>query len=105
MFGVSLISLFCYHCYLVVENRSTLGNYLISALNQILTNIFDYNFFPESFRPPIFRTGPDKHGFSLGRFNNFQEVFGEDPKTWFIPIGTRYFYFSCLILFTFYFCF
>ncbi|XP_063914910.1 palmitoyltransferase ZDHHC15B isoform X2 [Zophobas morio] len=66
MFGVSLISLFCYHCYLVSENRTTL----------------------EAFRPPIFRTGPDKRGFSLGRYNNFQEVFGDNPKTWFIPVKT-----------------
>ncbi|RZB41737.1 palmitoyltransferase ZDHHC15 [Asbolus verrucosus] len=66
MFGVSLVSLFCYHCYLVSENRTTL----------------------EAFRPPIFRSGPDKRGFSLGRYNNFQEVFGDNPKTWFIPIKT-----------------
>jgi hypothetical protein len=67
MFGVSLVSLFCYHCYLVSENRTTL----------------------EAFRPPIFRSGPDKRGFSLGRYNNFQEVFGDNPRTWFIPVKTR----------------
>jgi hypothetical protein len=27
MFGVSLVSLFCYHCYLVSENRTTLGKF------------------------------------------------------------------------------
>ena len=32
MFAVSLTSLFFYHCYLVVHNRSTLGNYQISWL-------------------------------------------------------------------------
>ncbi|KAL3289382.1 hypothetical protein HHI36_022813 [Cryptolaemus montrouzieri] len=64
MFGISLISLFCYHCYLVSENRTTL----------------------EAFRAPIFRTGEDKYGFSLGRYNNFCEVFGEDPKIWFLPV-------------------
>lgn len=66
MFAVSLISLFFYHCYLVMHNRSTL----------------------EAFRAPIFRTGPDKNGFSLGRYNNFLEVFGENPKTWFLPVYT-----------------
>ncbi|XP_044257692.1 palmitoyltransferase ZDHHC15B isoform X1 [Tribolium madens] len=66
MFGVSLVSLFCYHCYLVSENRTTL----------------------EAFRPPIFRSGPDKRGFNLGRYNNFQEVFGDNPRTWLLPIKT-----------------
>nr|XP_023020189.1 palmitoyltransferase ZDHHC15 isoform X1 [Leptinotarsa decemlineata] len=67
MFGVSLLSLFCYHCYLVCENRTTL----------------------EAFRPPNFRDiGTDKYGFHVGRYRNFQEVFGEDPKTWFLPIKT-----------------
>ncbi|CAL1267032.1 unnamed protein product [Larinioides sclopetarius] len=64
MFAVSLVSLFGYHCYLVSVNRSTL----------------------ESFRPPIFRTGPDKDGFSLGRKANFTEIFGSDKSKWFIPV-------------------
>lgn len=69
MFGISLISLFCYHCYLVSENRTTL----------------------EAFRAPIFRgQGEDKHGFSLGRYNNFRQVFGENPKTWLIPVKTSF---------------
>ncbi|CAH0562210.1 unnamed protein product [Brassicogethes aeneus] len=67
MFGVSLMSLFFYHCYLVSENRTTL----------------------EAFRPPCFRgVGPDKYGFHIGRYNNFQEVFGDNLKTWFFPIST-----------------
>ncbi|XP_054270014.1 palmitoyltransferase ZDHHC20-B-like isoform X2 [Macrosteles quadrilineatus] len=66
MFSVSLVSLFCYHCYLVAHNRSTL----------------------EAFRAPIFRTGVDKNGFSLGAYNNFQEVFGDNRSTWFLPIFT-----------------
>lgn len=32
MFAISLISLFCYHCYLVVHNRSTLGMYVSWSL-------------------------------------------------------------------------
>ncbi|XP_071444110.1 palmitoyltransferase ZDHHC15B isoform X2 [Hetaerina americana] len=67
MFAVSLVSLFCYHCYLVAHNRSTL----------------------ESFRAPIFRSGPDKDGFSLGKYNNFQQVFGTSKKLWFLPISTN----------------
>ncbi|XP_046670230.1 palmitoyltransferase ZDHHC20-B-like isoform X2 [Homalodisca vitripennis] len=66
MFAVSLVSLFCYHCYLVVHNRSTL----------------------EAFRAPIFRTGVDKNGFSLGAYNNFQEVFGDNRACWFLPVFT-----------------
>ncbi|XP_049817083.1 palmitoyltransferase ZDHHC15B isoform X2 [Aethina tumida] len=67
MFGVSLMSLFSYHCYLVSENRTTL----------------------EAFHPPNFRgVGPDKYGFHIGRYNNFQEVFGDDLRTWFLPIQT-----------------
>lgn len=45
--------------------------------------------FSESFRAPIFQSGPDKNGFSLGKFNNFTEVFGVDRKLWFIPVFTR----------------
>uniref|UniRef100_T1IPK0 Palmitoyltransferase n=1 Tax=Strigamia maritima TaxID=126957 RepID=T1IPK0_STRMM len=64
MFAISLISLFGYHCYLVSVNRTTL----------------------ESFRAPIFRTGPDKDGFSLGRYANLLEVFGDDKVKWFLPL-------------------
>ena len=46
-------------------------------------------YFSESFRAPIFQSGPDKNGFSLGKFNNFTEVFGVDKKLWFIPVFTR----------------
>ncbi|ESP00231.1 hypothetical protein LOTGIDRAFT_226027 [Lottia gigantea] len=64
MFGISLISLFGYHIFLTLQNRSTL----------------------EAFRAPIFQSGADKDGFSLGTKGNFKEVFGEDPVKWFIPV-------------------
>ena len=44
----------------------------------------------ESFRAPIFLTGPDKDGFSLGRGENFRQVFGEEAKYWFLPVKSRY---------------
>ncbi|KAH8269469.1 hypothetical protein KR018_003862 [Drosophila ironensis] len=65
MFAISLVSLFGYHIYLVLVNRTTL----------------------ESFRAPIFRVGgPDKNGYNLGRFANFCEVFGDDWQYWFLPV-------------------
>lgn len=64
MFAISLISLFCYHCYLVLHNRTTL----------------------EALRAPVFADGPDKEGFDIGKKNNFLEVFGLDPSLWLIPI-------------------
>lgn len=66
MFSVSLLSLFGYHCFLVAHNRTTL----------------------ETFRAPVFPGGPDKHGFDIGKYNNFKQVFGANPKTWFTPIYT-----------------
>ncbi|XP_037569309.1 palmitoyltransferase ZDHHC20-B-like isoform X2 [Dermacentor silvarum] len=66
MFAISLVSLFGYHCFLVMVNRSTL----------------------EAFRPPIFRTGPDKHGFSLGHQANMAEVFGDNRRLWILPVFT-----------------
>ncbi|KAL5012252.1 hypothetical protein ScPMuIL_010803 [Solemya velum] len=66
MFGISLISLFGYHLYLTFHNRSTL----------------------ESFRAPVFQTGADKDGFSLGTYSNFMEVFGDNKLKWFLPVFT-----------------
>ncbi|XP_063832404.1 palmitoyltransferase ZDHHC15B isoform X1 [Ostrinia nubilalis] len=66
MFAISLGSLFGYHCYLVANNRTTL----------------------EAFRAPMFRGGADKNGFSIGAYNNFKEVFGNNPNLWMIPVFT-----------------
>ena len=64
MFCVSLASLFGYHVYLVSRNMTTL----------------------EAFRPPVFRHGPDKRAFHLGKASNFQEVFGDNKWLWFLPV-------------------
>ncbi|XP_013186176.1 palmitoyltransferase ZDHHC15B isoform X2 [Amyelois transitella] len=68
MFAISLGSLFGYHCYLVMNNRTTL----------------------EAFRAPMFRGGADKNGFSLGAYNNFKEVFGNSPNLWMVPVFTSF---------------
>lgn len=87
MFAVSLVSLFGYHLYLVALNRTTLGK-----ISSVL--MFDSQFLifiSEAFRAPIFRVGgPDKNGYHLGHYNNFQEVFGDNRKLWFLPIFSRY---------------
>jgi len=66
MFGISLCSLLGYHIHLVLNNRSTL----------------------EAFRGPVFREGPSKDGFSLGKAGNFSEVFGENSLLKFLPVFT-----------------
>ncbi|KAI4463932.1 zinc finger dhhc domain containing protein [Holotrichia oblita] len=67
MFAISLISLFCYHCYLVLHNRTTL----------------------EALRAPVFPSGPNKEGFDLGKKNNFLEIFGNRPELWLLPVKTH----------------
>ncbi|XP_077983603.1 palmitoyltransferase ZDHHC20-B-like [Glandiceps talaboti] len=67
MFALSLLSLLGYHLYLVSVNKTTL----------------------ESFRTPVFRTGPDKDGFSLGtKTDNIKEVFGDNTRMWLFPLTT-----------------
>jgi len=66
MFSISLSSLFFYHFYLIIKNRSTL----------------------ESFRGPIFISGVDKNGFNLGSKENVKQVFGNNLPKAFLPIQT-----------------
>jgi len=66
MFGISLCSLLGYHVHLVLNNRSTL----------------------EAFRGPIFRDGPSRDGFSLGKPDNLREVFGNNFFLMFLPVFT-----------------
>ncbi|XP_067950158.1 palmitoyltransferase ZDHHC2-like [Watersipora subatra] len=65
MFAFSVFGLLSYHIYLILRNQSTL----------------------ESFRPPVLKNlGPDKHVFDLGKKRNWREVFGDNPKLWFLPV-------------------
>ncbi|XP_066507723.1 palmitoyltransferase ZDHHC20-A isoform X2 [Hoplias malabaricus] len=66
MFFISIMSLFSYHIWLVAKNRTTI----------------------EAFRAPVFRSGPDKNGFTLGFCNNLVQVFGDQKKYWFLPVYT-----------------
>lgn len=52
--------------------------------------IYIFFLFVEAFRAPIFRVGgPDKNGYNMGKYNNFQEVFGDNKKLWFLPVFSR----------------
>lgn len=64
MFGV--MSLYCYHMHLVLNNRSTL----------------------ESFRPPLMTYGPDKNAFNLGKQENVNQIFGRNKCLWLMPLFT-----------------
>ncbi|XP_053716162.1 palmitoyltransferase ZDHHC20-B isoform X2 [Synchiropus splendidus] len=66
MFCISILSLFSYHLWLVGKNRSTI----------------------EAFRAPVFRTGSDKNGFSLGFRKNIAQVFGDQMRFWLFPVFT-----------------
>ena len=56
------------------------------ALDAVKCSFVDIS---EAYRPPMFRTGQDKNAYSLGKYNNFQEVFGDNTRLWFLPIFTR----------------
>ncbi|KAJ0003049.1 hypothetical protein NQD34_008198 [Periophthalmus magnuspinnatus] len=90
MFFVSLLFLFGYHCWLVVKNRSTLGQYLVflSVYLRVLDVFSNIICFLEAFSAPVFVNGPDKNGFNVGMRRNLQQVFGEDRRLWLIPVFT-----------------
>ncbi|RXN20515.1 putative palmitoyltransferase ZDHHC20 isoform X2 [Labeo rohita] len=64
MFFISILSLFSYHLWLLGKNRTTI----------------------EAFRAPVFRSGPDKNGFTLGFRKNVTQVFGDQKKCWCLPL-------------------
>jgi len=68
MFSISLCSLLGYHIHLVLNNRTTL----------------------EAFRAPVFRRGPDKDGFSLGKRANLAEVFGDEWWSLCLPVFSSF---------------
>merc|ERR1719228_3037853 len=68
MFSISLCSLLGYHIHLVLNNRTTL----------------------EAFRAPVFRRGPDKNGFSLGKRANLAEVFGDEWWSLCLPVFSSF---------------
>jgi len=67
LFSLSVSSLFWYHLWLVLHNRSTL----------------------EQFRAPMFENNAtDPNGWSLGKLNNVREVFGTSMLLWLLPLQT-----------------
>ena len=68
MFALSIFFLFFYHIYLTLTNQSTI----------------------ESFHPPYFPHGPDRRGYRLSYKENWKQVFGPDPKHWFLPTFSRF---------------
>ena len=69
MFILGVLSLLCYHIYLLLNNKTTI----------------------ESFRVPIFIHGTEedaKRGFGIGWRNNFVQVFGTKRRFWILPVPT-----------------
>lgn len=67
LFSLSISSLFGYHVWLLMHNRSTL----------------------EQFRAPMFDNSvSDPDGWSLGRLGNVREVFGDNFLLWALPVDT-----------------
>ena len=75
----SVSSLFWYHIYLVLHNRSTLEQFRAPYFNDL-----------SGVRSNGASVGPraDEQGWSLGKMNNFQEVFGYNKFLWLLPIHT-----------------
>ena len=75
----SVSSLFWYHIYLVLNNRSTLEQFRAPYFNDL-----------SGVRSNGASVGPraDEQGWSLGKMNNFQEVFGYNKLLWLLPIHT-----------------
>ena len=63
LFFLFLSSLFWYHTFLLLRNRTTL----------------------EQFRAPVFTYGADESAFDMGKAENFKQVFGDRPLGWFAP--------------------
>jgi palmitoyltransferase len=61
-----VVTLLRSHCFYVLENRSKL----------------------EPITTQVFRNGDDRNEFNLGKYKNFQEVFGNNKMAWFLPIFT-----------------
>jgi len=67
LFSLSLSSLFWYHIWLLLHNRSTL----------------------EQFRAPMFENNhSDPEGWSLGKLDNIREVMGPNAWLWLVPVKT-----------------
>lgn len=82
MFGISVASLFFYHLFLSSQNRTTIGeDFPSSSSSHLIVRL-------ESFRSPIFATGPEKDGFHLGGKRNFQQIFGLNFFKALVPIST-----------------
>ena len=77
MLFFSVSSLFWYHIYLVLHNRSTLEQFRAPYFNDL-----------SGVRSNGVSVGPraDEQGWSLGKLNNFQEVFGYNRLLWCIPV-------------------